>query len=169
MTRVNRGHHGGVGPWCCSTPALLTITRRGRAPYGRELTVARGQELAVTAKLAKTGRRRAVPWVLGGAGLLAAGATFSAITALVEDGRAESLRAAIRLGNRPASAGDDFDRAVARRDTARTGALVLGAGAFAATVTAAALFFLDTPSAEGLRIAPTASPSGGGLTALGRF
>ena len=148
---------------------LLTITRRGRAPYGRELAVERGQELAVTARLAKTGRRRAVPWVLGGAGVLAAGATLSAISALVEDGRAEDLRAAIRLGNRPASAGDDFDGAVARRDTARTAAWVLGAGALAAGATAAALYFLDTPSAEGLRIAPTASPSGGGLTALGRF
>jgi hypothetical protein len=148
---------------------LLTITRRGRRPYAKELTVERGQELAVTAKLAKTGRRRAVPWVLGGAGVLATASALTALAALGADNDAERLRTEIRLGNRPATAGADYDAAVARRDTARTSAWIFGAGALAAGATAAALYFFDAPSAEGVRLAPTASPSGGGVAALGQF
>jgi hypothetical protein len=60
---------------------LLAITHRGREPYGRELVVARGQAVTVSAPLVKTGRRRAVPWLFGGSALLAAGATTTAIVA----------------------------------------------------------------------------------------
>lgn len=148
---------------------LLTITRRGRRPYAKELTVERGQELAVTAKLAKTGRRRAVPWVLAGAGVFATASALTALAALGADNDAEKLRTEIRLGNRPATAGDEYDAAVARRDTARTSAWIFAGGALAAGATAAALYFFDAPSAEGVRLAPTASPSGGGVAALGRF
>ena len=148
---------------------LLSITRRGRAQYARELTVGRGASLTVTAPLAKTGRRRAVPWVLAGGGALALGAGVAIATAFVEDGRASDLRAAIRAGDQPASAGDAYDAAVDRRGAARTGALVLGLGALAAGATAAALYFEGAPSVEGIGLAPVASTTGGGVAAFGRF
>lgn len=148
---------------------LLSITRRGRAPYARELTVGRGEELAVTARLEQTGRRRAVPWVLAGGGALALGAALSVTAAIVEDGRASDLRAAIRAGDQPASAGDDYGRAIGRRDDARTAALVLGLGAVAAGATAAALYFEGAPAAGGVRLAPAISSTGGGVAAFGRF
>lgn len=148
---------------------LLTITRRGRAPYARELTVGRGEALAVTAPLEKTGRRRAVPWVLAGGGVLALGAALSVTAAIVEDGRASDLRAAIRAGDQPASAGDELDRAIGRRDDARTAALVFGLGAVVAGATAAALYFEGPPAAGGIRLAPAISSTGGGVAAFGRF
>ncbi len=148
---------------------LLAVTRRGRAPYARELTVERGEALAVTAPLAKTGRRRAVPWVLAGGGVLALGSALSVAGALIEDARAEDLRALIRAGDQPPSTGQDYDRAIGRRDDARTAAWVFGIGAAAAGATAAALFFFDTPSAEGAHLAPIASSTGAGIAAFGRF
>ncbi len=147
---------------------LLAITRRGRVPYARELTVGRGEALVVTAPLAKTGRRRAAPWVLAGGGALGLGAALSVTAALVEDGRASDLRAQIRAGDQPPDAGARFDAAIGRRDDARTAAWVLGLGALATGVTAAALYLIDT-SAEGVRLAPTASSTGGGVAAVGRF
>jgi hypothetical protein len=148
---------------------LLAITRSGRRPFVRELTVGRGEELAVAAPLERTGRRRAVPWVLAGGGALALGAALSGVVALAEDSRAGDLRAQIRAGDQPPGTGDAYDAAVGRRDAARTGAWVLGLGALAAGATAAALYFGDTPSPEGIRIAPVASTTGGGLAAVGRF
>ena len=167
---------------------LVAVTRRGREPYLRELAVGRGEALVLTAPLVKTGRRRAVPWVLGGAGVLGLGAALSVIAALVEDGRAADLRVKIRAGDQPPGAGDSYDAAIRRRDAAKTTAWVLGLGALAVAGTAAALYAIETPAegapaesagrrrgtearARQLMIVPVAAGAGAGagVAALGRF
>src|SRR5690606_29116201 len=58
---------------------VVTLSMRGRVPVARELVLERGSELALRQPLEKTGRRKAVPWLLGGAGVAAA-ATGVAVT-----------------------------------------------------------------------------------------
>jgi len=148
---------------------VLTIVHSGRRPFGRELEVVRGQELVVAAPLEQTGRRRAVPWVLGGAGVLAIGATTAGILAVVADGRATDLRAEIALGNAPPSTGDAFDSEVRRRDDYKTTALILGGSAIVAGAVGFALYFFDSPSSESIKLAPVAAPGIAGVSATGRF
>jgi len=117
----------------------------------------------------QTGRRRAVPWVLGGAGVLAIGATTAGILAVVADGRATELRAEIALGNAPPSTGEAFDSEVQRRDDYKTTAIVLGGSAIVAGAVGFALYFFDSPSSESIKLAPVAAPGIAGVSATGRF
>jgi len=144
---------------------FLTIARRGREPFGKELVVTRGEQVTLAAPLAKTARREAVPWVLGGAALLAAGAITTGIVAQVHDGRASDLRDALDRGNRPPGDADAYDREVAARDRYVTATWVLGGAAITAGTIGALLFVFDTPSPEGLQLSPTA---GGAQVTYGR-
>ena len=144
---------------------FLTIARRGREPFGKELVVARGEQVTLAAPLAKTSRRKAVPWILGGAGLLAAGAITTGIVAQVHDGRARDLRDALDRGNRPPGDASAYDREVASRDRYVTATWVLGGAAITAGAIGALLFVFDTPSPEGLQLSPT---TGGAQVTYGR-
>jgi hypothetical protein len=144
---------------------LIAILHGGREPFAKEVTVTRGQELALSAPLVKTGQRRAVPWVLGTSGVLAAGAAVATITALVHDSRASDLRTAIDGGNRPVSDGDAYSREVKSRDDAKTAAYILGGGAAIAGITGALLYYLDSPS-ERIKLAPMSTA---GVSVTGRF
>ncbi len=144
---------------------LLAITHRGREPYGRELMAMRGQTLTVTAPLVMASRRRAVPWVAAGAGVLAAGALTTMIVALERDSHAGDLRAQIAAGNRPPSDADAYDQTVASRDHFVTATWILGGAALAAGATSALLYLFDSPSTEGVHVVPLA----GGAAIAGRF
>jgi hypothetical protein len=144
----------------------LAITRRGRLAWSHELDVGRGDELVLDAPLVKTARRRAVPWVLGGAGVLAFGAAGSTIGAVIADGRASELQARLAAGNAPPSDGDAYDRERDRRDRFRTSALVLGGAALIAGVAGGALYWFDTPPTH---VAPVVGPGTVGVSAVGRF
>ncbi len=133
---------------------LVTITRRGREPFARELSVARGQELTVQAELVATGRRRAVPYVLGGAALLTAGTIATTILAVLRDGEAQDLRETIRAGNADPSVATDLDDRVASRDTYVTASWVLGGAALVTTAVGVGLLLFDHPSAESTRVVP---------------
>ena len=154
---------------------LLAITHRGREPFGEELVVQRGEAVTVTAPLRETSRRRAVPWVLGGAGALAAGAVATSIVALARDGHASDLRASLAAGNQPSSTADAYDQAVTSRDHFVTATWVFGGAALAAGTTGLLLYLFDEPSAESLRIAPAiipgtpGAPGTGGMVVTGRF
>jgi hypothetical protein len=150
---------------------LLTILHRGREPFARELVVARGQAFALAAPLVPTARRRAVPYVLGGAGGLALGALTTGTLALVHDGRAGDLHAQIALGNRPPGDGDRYDREVAARDRNVTATWLLGGAAVTAGVVGVLALWLDTPSAEDARVTPAISviDHGAGAGVAGRF
>ncbi|MBV8757943.1 MAG: PEGA domain-containing protein [Deltaproteobacteria bacterium] len=146
---------------------VIEVTARGREPFAREITVTRGQQLTVDAPLEKTARRKAVPYVLGGAGLLAIAAGATALVAESRDSDASKLRDQIRAGNAPPSTADKYDAAVQSRDHYVTATWVLGGAAVAAATTGVLLYWLDKPAAEHLTINPTAS--GGSVTFSGRF
>lgn len=146
---------------------VLEVTARGHEPFAREITVTRGQQLTVDAPLEKTARRKAVPFVLGGAGLLALAAGGTALVAEGHDSDASKLRDQIRAGNAPPATADKYDAAVTARDHDVTATWILGGAAVAAATTVVLLYWLDNPAAEHLTIAPT--PTGGAVTFSGRF
>jgi hypothetical protein len=148
---------------------VLVVSHPGRVPFEKELAVTRGQTLSLAAPLATTTRRRAVPWLVTGAGALAVGAITTTILALVHDSDASSLRNSIATGNRPPSDGDAYDRQVHLRDDYKTAAYVMGGSAVIAGGIAAILYWFDEPTPEGIHIAPIATPAGAGLAANGRF
>jgi len=148
---------------------LLTIAHRGRIPWGRELVLARGETLRVDAPLAMTGRRKAVPWLVGTAGVLAAGAITTTIVALVRDSNASELRASLDAGNQLPKVADDYDHTVASRDHFVTATYLLGGAALAAGATGLLLYLFDEPGIERLHVTPMASPSGAGAVLGGRF
>ncbi|HET7505622.1 MAG TPA: PEGA domain-containing protein [Kofleriaceae bacterium] len=150
---------------------LVTILRRGREPFSREIVVTRGQAVALRAPLAPTARRRAVPYFLAGAGLFALGALATGTVALVHDARASDLRDQIALGNRPPGDGDRFVREVTARDHDVTATWLLGGAALAAGAAGALALWLDTPTAEPPRMTPALSVAAGGagVGVAGRF
>ncbi|MEO8702529.1 MAG: PEGA domain-containing protein [Kofleriaceae bacterium] len=148
---------------------VVAVTRLGREAWGREITVTRGQSLTVTAPLVKTGRRRAVPWVAGGAGVLGFAALATTVGAFVANSKAGDLRDSIDAGNASPGTGDDYDTQVRRRDDLRTSAVVFGGAALVTGAIGFALYYFDRPSAETIQIAPVAGPTGGGISASGRF
>ena len=148
---------------------LLTVTLRGHEPAGRELVVARGQALVVSAPLVATSRRRVVPWLIGTAGVLVVGAAITTLVAIDRDDEASDLRAKIAGGNRPTSDADQYDADVRSRDHFVDATWALGAAAVVAGATAAALYYFDEPSAEHLRVTPIATPNSAGVSVVGRF
>ena len=168
------GRAAGTGPTAeLELPAgrhVVTITKRGRESVAREITVERGQTLVVDEPLAKTTRRKAVPWVAAGAGAFALLATTSAIGAVIYDGRAaDKLDAFEREGDKSPADVAEYDRFVERRDRFVTGAWITGAAALLVGSAAVALYAFDSPGDAELRVAPTASPDGAGLVLGGRF
>lgn len=134
---------------------LLAVLRRGREPFTKELTVTRGQEIVVTAPLQATARRRAVPWLLGSAGVLAAGAITTGTFALLRDRRASELRDQIEMGNRPPMDAASYDAAVESRDRFVMWTWILGSGAVAAGGAGMLLFYFDTPTSDGATVGVT--------------
>ena len=148
---------------------LLVVTHRGREPFGKELVLARGEALTVAAPLRETSRRRAVPWVLTGAGALAAGALTTGIVALVRDSHASDLRDQLAKGNQPASTADDYDHTVASRDHFVTATWILGGAAVAAGATGVLLYLFDQPTAESVHLSPVIGPTSGAAMLTGHF
>jgi len=152
---------------------VLAVVRNGREPFARELAVQRGQELRLAAPLDKTPRRRAVPWILGGAGALALVSTISGIAAVVADGKASDLRDQIAAGNASPGVGDDFDHQVTRRDELKTTALVFGGGALIAGAVGLGLYLFDAPNPTKLetklQITPVLGSKTAGVAAIRRF
>ncbi|MBL9019041.1 MAG: PEGA domain-containing protein [Myxococcales bacterium] len=148
---------------------LIAVLRRGREPFAREIEVTRGDALRFDAPLVKTARRRAVPWVLGGAGVLAGLAVTTGILAAVHDGNAADLRAQLDAGNRPPSDGDAYDAEVRSRDRYGTATWVLGGAAVATGAVGVLLLVFDSPSAEGVQVAPSIGNQSGGVVVGGVF
>ena len=148
---------------------LIAVLRAGREPFAREIEVTRGDALRLDAPLVKTARRRAVPWVLGGAGVLAGVAVTTGILAAIHDGNASDVRAQLDAGNRPPSDGDVYDAEVRSRDRYRTATWVFGGAAVATGAVGVLLLLFDSPSAEGVRVAPAIGNQSGGVALGGMF
>ncbi|MEO7091856.1 MAG: PEGA domain-containing protein [Polyangiales bacterium] len=148
---------------------LITVLHRGREPFAREIDVTRGDTLTFAAPLVKTARRRAVPWVLGGAAALGVVAVTTSIFAGVHNGNASDLRDDLDAGNRPPSDGDKYDDEVRTRDRYVTATWVFGGAAVAAGTIGALMFLFDTPSAEGVQVAPAIGNHSTGIVLGGTF
>jgi hypothetical protein len=108
-----------------------------------------------------------VKYVSGAAVGLGAIALATAGAAIVQDGRASDRLAALRMGNQV----DDGGYASARdtRDQLVTGTWIFGAAAVGFGLAAGFLYYFDTPTAEGIRVAPIAGSGVGGAAVIGRF
>ncbi|MDQ3336920.1 MAG: hypothetical protein M4D80_17300 [Myxococcota bacterium] len=149
---------------------VIAITKKGRESVAREVIVRRGEVITINEPLEKTTRRKAVPWVATGAGVLAIISTATLITALVYDDRAaDKLSSFENQGDKSPADVADYNTLVQRRDRLSTGAWVTGGGALLLGTAALALYFFDSPGDAEVRVAPAASASGGGVTVFGRF
>ncbi len=148
---------------------LITVLRRGREPFAREIEVTRGDTLTIAAPLVQTARRRAVPWVLGGAAVLGVAAVTTSIFAAVHDSNASDLRTGLDAGNRPPSDGDAYDDEVRSRDRYVTATWVFGGAAVVAGTVGLLMWAFDTPSAEGAQIAPAIGNHSTGIVLSGTF
>lgn len=148
---------------------LITVLRSGREPFAREIDVTRGDTLRLDAPLVPTARRRAVPWVLGGAAVLAGVAVTTGILTAVHDGNASDLRTQLDMGNRPPSDGDAYDAEVRSRDRYRTATWVFGGAAIATGAVGVLLLLFDSPSAEGVQVTPAIGNHSGGVVLGGSF
>jgi len=148
---------------------VVTIVRTGRKPAAREIHVERAQTTSVSFDLESTARRLAVPWVLAGAGVLTLGAGLSAVGAAYWNSKAVDRRDALIAGDQDPSVLADYNDDRRNRDRAITGVWIAGGAAVAVGLTAAWLYYFDSPSAEGVRVVPVASGSAGGAVISGHF
>jgi hypothetical protein len=144
---------------------VVTILKSGREAVSREVELGRGQELAIDAPLEKTARRRAVPFVAAGAIVLGAATLAGTTYAIVEHVRAGDQLAAIDKGDQRPEAADRYEALIARRNEVTTGALITGGAALLVGGAALALYWLDSPSEETVRVTPVI----GGVSVRGRF
>jgi len=148
---------------------VITVTRRGRQPVAREIVVTRGQQITMHVELEMTLKRRAVPWVIGGAAGLALVSITGIVPWLVFDNQARDLGKQLQVGDQEPSVGEDYNNALARRDGVATGMWISGGAAVVVAGVGAALYFFDTPSPEGVRLTPVVTSSGAGAVISGRF
>jgi hypothetical protein len=143
----------------------LTIVRTGRESTAREIEVTRGQEIKIDQPLHKTTRRRAVPFVLAGAAAFGVLTLGGVIATVALDRQADSKLAAIQNGDQRPEVADDYNDITRRRGEVLTGTFITGGIALAIAGVAGAMYWLDRPSEEGMRVTPT----GSGVAVSGRF
>jgi hypothetical protein len=148
---------------------VITVMRSGRRAAAREIRVERAQTEHVKIELESTTRRRAVPWVLVGAGGFAVAAAVAGSGAIYWNSEAVDNRDKLIGGDQTQGVLDDYNFDRKYRDRAITGVWVLSGAAVAVGITAAWLYYFDSPSAEGVKVVPIASPNAGGAVISGRF
>lgn len=148
---------------------LVAISARGHEPVIRELQLARDQHLTLDAPLAKTGKRKAVPWLLGGAGVLAVASGGTAIIAASADSDLAKLEHMREQSGITAAQYAQLRNDQDRRDTFRSAAFVLGGAAVVTGAIAAALYWFDEPTPGERALVPAVVPGGVGLSLSGQF
>jgi hypothetical protein len=148
---------------------VISIVRLGRKPVAREVVVTRDQKLTLAVDLEPTTRRRSVPWVIGLGGVAVVGTGFFLLGAKHYDTQAREQLTDLDTGDQPQSVLDDYNKFRNRRDLAIDFAIISGGAAVAIGLTAAWLYYFDTPSAEGVKVVPYGSGTGGGAAISGRF
>ena len=92
-----------------------------------------------------------------------------AVYAVIEDNRADDQLAAIRAGDQRPAAADRYNSLITRRNEVRAGVLITGGAALVVGAAAAALYWLDRPSEETVRVTPAITSNGAGVSVGGRF
>ncbi len=149
---------------------VVAITTRGREPVVREVELARDQSKTLEIQLVQTGKRRAVPWLLGAAAGLAVLSGAATTVAIVSDGKMASIEHTRETtGITPAQL-SDYHTWTRRRDDARDAAWIFGGVAVATAGIAAALYWFDLPRpTEHTAVVPHASLGGASVTLVGSF
>ncbi len=191
------GHPVGAAPLApVSVPAgkhVVTILRRGRVAFAREVALGNGEQIELRAPLAPTAQRHAVPALAITGATLGALALGTGIATWIYERRATSALDRLHGGNASASDLDQYDAARSHRNALGATSLVLAGGAFVAGAVALGLYYFDNPEVDDARVtrtvdhtgppfggaaghggavtivAPVALPSGGGAILFGRF
>lgn len=151
---------------------LITVSKRGRIGYSRELVTKRGDKISLEPSLRTSGQRKGALWTMGVSGAIVLGAGGFGVAAFLADNDASDLlNDAKENGGLDGPQQDKYNAARERRNDRRLVAFsLLGVGAAVAT-TGLLLYFMESPQVEQptpgtLRVMPILSPSTQGL-ALG--
>src|SRR6185503_3504829 len=136
---------------------VVTVLATGRKPVAREVKLDRAQTTKLSIELEPTLRRRSVKYVAVGAGALAVIAGTSAGFALYWNNDARDKLASLQAGNQDPQVLADYKSSRDLRDQTRSGAFLVGGVALGVGLTAAWLYFFDSPSAEGVKVVPLAT------------
>jgi hypothetical protein len=165
---------------------FVTVSRRGRQPWAREITVARGEALALDAGLERTGQRKAAYVVLGAGALTGLGAGVAGLLALGADGKASDLEDKRQREGLTQEELRSYEKHKDSRDSRLTATWVLLGTAGVCALAGSMMMLFDNPSAEmapmrsddakpaekrGMPIAvtPVVSPDLAGLSVSGSF
>jgi hypothetical protein len=124
---------------------FVALTRNGRAPYGQEVRLARGESRTLDVSLGGT-RQRVWSYVLftaAAAGVVAGGVFVG--FAFWEQGQAESTLQTSTTSNITQSQLDAYSAALSARESFKLAAYGAFGGAVALALGGAALFLFDTP------------------------
>ncbi len=151
---------------------FLSLTRRGRTPWERTITVERDQQLALDAPLAATAQRRVARWILGSAAVVAGASGGSLLWAYQARRDADALDRKRRA--RTATPADlaTYNRRVDDVQQREAVALGLGIAAGALTLLGAGMWWFDDEppgSASRLEVKPTLGNDGATVTLRGTF
>jgi tetratricopeptide (TPR) repeat protein len=168
---------------------FITVTHRGRTAWSREIEVARGAEVELTASLRRTTQRKVAYGVLGTSAAFVLAGGLAGLAALGADSDASELESQRTSTGLTADELARRDQLIADRDNAATVSLALfGVGAGMA-IAGGLLYFLDTPRPseqrteipatrpnadpyQGMRpvkVTPIVSPGIAGVALSGRF
>ena len=125
---------------------LIALLHDGRDLWAKDVSLERGQDLALAPELSISSQRR---WTerIGIAGAAAGVVTLAALTvAIVEDSRASSLNDAFMKGDQPPSTRDTFNSEIRWRNAAIDGAWLFGALTVVAGGATVVLYYTDKPT-----------------------
>jgi tetratricopeptide (TPR) repeat protein len=125
---------------------LIALLHDGRDLWAKDVSLERGQDLALAPELSITTQRR---WTerIAIAGAAAGVVTLAAMTvAIVEDSRASSLNDAFMKGDQPPSKRDAFNSEIRWRNAAIDGAWLFGALTVVAAGATVVLYYTDKPT-----------------------
>ena len=148
---------------------VITVLNTGRRAAAKEVTVTRAEKRSVVVPLQSTLRRRSVKWVAIGAGAFVVIGGLGVLGAMYWDDQAVEHRKKLIMGNQDPQVLSDYYNARDYRDRSIDGVWVTGGAALAIGLTAAWLYYFDSPSAEGVTVVPHATENSAGGAVLGRF
>jgi hypothetical protein len=152
---------------------FVTVTKRGKRAYAREITVERGGTATVQTSLRTTTQRKAARYVLIGSGVLLVGATLSGIGAAGADSEASDIDDRRQNGGGITETElQRYDDLRAQRDDLKTSMWFFGGAALVVGTAGGLMYLFDREGAEAppsFGVAPTAGADSVGATVWGRF
>lgn len=124
---------------------FVTISRRGRQPWSREIELERGETLELRADLESTGQRRVASWLLGAAGVSASAAGATAALAFLADRDLNALEQKRRSESLSLEEFNEYRRLELQRDDRMRWTYALLGASTAAVLTGGILYWFDTP------------------------